>query len=95
MNQVQGKDKSCLEFWVDLNSRAAEIELENKTNVEIEQLLVMAVFLGGTTNKKLAKKLWSVEYDFKKTDDEIKAHDKAEKQHADVRKLKGHKVSNK
>ena len=39
-SQVQGKDKSCLEFWVDVNSRAAEIKLESKTNVEIEQLLV-------------------------------------------------------
>ena len=93
MNQVQGKDKSCLAFWIKVNSRAAEIELENKTSVEMEQLLVMAVFLGGTTNEKLAKKLWSAEYDFKKTDDEIKAHGKVEKQHADARKLKGHKES--
>ena len=76
---MQGKDKSCQEFWVGINSRAAEIELENKTNVEIEQLLVMAVFLGGTTNEKLAKKLWTTEYDYKKTDYEIKAHAKAEK----------------
>ena len=51
MNQVQGKDKSCLDFWVEVNSRAAEIELENKISAEIEQHLVMAVFLGGTTNE--------------------------------------------
>ena len=90
MNQVQGKGKNCLEYWIEINSRAAEIELDSKTSTEIEQLLVMAVSLGGTTNQKLTEILWSAEYDFKKTDDEIKSHDKAEKQHADVRNLKGH-----
>ena len=59
MNQIQGKDKSCLEYWVDLNSRAAEIDLENKIGSKIEQLLIMAIFLSGTTNEKLAK---NVEY---------------------------------
>ena len=56
MNQVQGKDKSCLEYWVDLNSRAADIDLENKNGSEIEQLLIMAIFLSRTTNEKLAQK---------------------------------------
>ena len=52
MNKVKGKDKSCLEYWVDLNSRAAE----NKNGSEIEQLLIMAKFLSGTTNEKLVEK---------------------------------------
>ena len=91
MNQVQGKDKSCLEYWFDLNSRAAEIELENKTGTEIEQLLLMALFLSGTTNEKLAKQMWNTEYEFKKADEAIKAYNKAEKRRADMRKLKGHK----
>ena len=80
MNQVPGKDRSCLEFWVDLNSRSAEIDLENKNGSEIEQLLIMAIFLSGTT-----------ENDFEKSEEAIKALDKAEKRQADMLKLKGHK----
>ena len=45
INQVQGKNRTCLEFWTDINSRSAEIDLDNKTGTEVEQLLLMAVFL--------------------------------------------------
>ena len=52
MNQVQGQGKSCLDYWIEINTRAAEIELDNKTSTDIEQLLEMAVFLDGTTKQK-------------------------------------------
>ena len=35
--------------------------------------------------------MWNTEYDFKKSEEAIKALDKAEKRQADMRKLKGHK----
>ena len=35
--------------------------------------------------------MWSSEYSFTKTEDEIKSHDASKKQHAYVKKLKGQK----
>ena len=35
MNQVQGKEKNCLDFWIEVNSWAAEIELENNITIHI------------------------------------------------------------
>ena len=50
-NQAKNKDKSCLDYWIEINSGLPEIELDSKTGTEIEQLLAMARFLSGTTMK--------------------------------------------
>ena len=91
INQSQKKDQSCLDYWIEINRRLAEIELDNEAGIEKEQLLAMAIFLSGTTNEKLVMILWPAECDFAKRDDEIKTHDKPERQHADVKKLRGQK----
>ena len=66
INQLRGKNMTCLEYWTEINSRSAEMDLDSKSGTEVEQLLLMAIFLNGCNNEKLAKKMWNTEYDFKK-----------------------------
>ena len=58
INQVRGKNMTCLEYWTEINSRSAEMDLENKSGTEVEQLLIMAVFLNGCNEEKISKKMW-------------------------------------